>query len=375
MPKKLTRALMIVGSSGDQADLRYGSGFTPVDPVVFLHAPGGKYLVVPLLEVGRARHEARGATILTPQELRIPVAKRRRVSEWALALARRAGVRRVVVAPYFPAVVLRRLERGGVRVDIAQEPVYPQRARKTRGEIAKIAGVQRAAVSALRAAVDEIRRARVDTRGFLVRKGRRLTSEDVKRTIDIELMRHDCQARDTIVACGRQATDPHDRGTGPLRAGATIVLDIFPQHKRHGYWGDLTRTVVKGRARPELRRLYAAVRKAQRLALRQVRAGARADRVHEAVQRELAAAGYRTERRAGLPVGFFHGTGHGVGLDIHEAPSLSTVPVKLAAGHVVTVEPGLYYPELGGIRIEDTVAVTKRGCRILCRCPHLFEVP
>jgi len=196
----------------------------------------------------------------------------------------------------------------------------------------------------------------------------------VKLVVEFELLRHQCQARDTIVAGGRQAADPHDRGSGPLRAGETIVLDIFPQHKRHGYWGDITRTVVKGRARPELHRMYEAVRTAQAAALREVRAGARADHIHEGVQQRFKAAGFVTDMRDGLPVGFFHGTGHGVGLDIHEAPSLSTVPVRLRAGHVVTVEPGLYYPELGGVRLEDTVAVTGTGCRILAACEKVFEI-
>ena len=104
------------------------------------------------------------------------------------------------------------------------------------------------------------------------------------------------------------------------------------------------------------------------------KSGARADRIHEGVQRSFKDAGFVTDMRDGLPVGFFHGTGHGVGLDIHEAPSLSTVPVRLRAGNVVTVEPGLYYPELGGVRLEDTVVVTDTGCRMLATCEKVFEI-
>lgn len=374
MAKPLTWPRLLIAGAGDASDLRYGSGFTPVDPIVFLHDGRAKHLVVPLLEIGRARQEAPGAHVWSPPELGVPLSRRRSVAEWALALLRRTGHRRVQVPPAFPLAAARRLERGGVRVRVADDEIYPQRAVKTPDEVARIAGVQRAAVAALRAAVREIRRARVNARGELVRAGRRLTAEDVKQVIEAELLRHECQSRDTIVACGRHAADPHDRGTGPLRAGETIVLDIFPQHKRHGYWGDLTRTLVKGRARPELRRLYETVRLAQRLALRRVRAGRRSDEVHEAVRAFFARAGYVTERRDGLPVGFFHGTGHGVGLDIHEAPSLSTASTRLRAGHVVTVEPGLYYPELGGVRIEDTVLVTRGGCRILHPCEDVFEV-
>ena len=214
----------------------------------------------------------------------------------------------------------------------------------------------------------------MDRRGYLLRHGKKLTAEAVKVVIELELMRHQCQSRDTIVACGRLAADPHDRGHGPLRAGQTIVLDIFPQHKQHGYWGDITRTVVKGPARPELRALYDAVLKAQKGALALVKPGMRADRIHDRVKACFQDAGFFTGDRAGIPVGFFHGTGHGVGLDIHEAPSLSTVPVRLKAGHVVTVEPGLYYPDLGGVRIEDTVAVTRTGAQVLCPCEKVFEI-
>lgn len=374
MATSLTTPLLIVGSSGDAADIRYGSGFTPVDPVVFLDAGRARHLVVPLLEIGRARNEAPLCRIVSPKDLGIARHRRRRVSDWALALLRREKIRRVRVGAMFPAEVLRRLERAGVTVQVMEGPVYPKRAVKAEEEVARIASVQRAAVAAMRAAIREIRNSRVDRAGYLVRRGRRLTSEDVRLVIEMELLRHACQARDTIVAGGRHAADPHDRGTGPLRAGEAIVLDIFPQHKRHGYWGDITRTVVKGRARPELRRLYQAVLRAQSAALKGIRAGVRADRLHEDVQRSLQGAGYETGMRDGLPVGFFHGTGHGVGLEIHEAPSLSTVPVRLRAGHVVTVEPGLYYPDLGGVRIEDTVVVTPRGCRILCPCEKVLEV-
>lgn len=369
-----TPPLLVVGHAGDLSDMRYGCGFTPVDPILFMDTGRAQHLVVPLLEVGRARNEAPRAQVCTPSDLRIPKENQRKITAWAEGLLRRHKIRRVRVGPFFPALVLQHLQQKGVRVEIETAPVYPERAEKTAEEIARIRDVQRAAVSATRAAVAEIRQARVDRRGWLIRHGKKLTAEAVKVVIELELMRHQCQSRDTIVACGRLAADPHDRGHGPLRAGQTIVLDIFPQHKGHGYWGDITRTVVRGPARPELHALYAAVLAAQQTALAMVKPGARADRIHDQVKACFEQAGYFTGDRDGLPVGFFHGTGHGVGLDIHEAPSISTVPVRLKAGHVVTVEPGLYYPELGGVRIEDTVAVTRTGARILCPCEKVFEV-
>lgn len=374
MSKASTGPLLIVGHGGDCSDMRYGCGFTPVDPVVLLDEGRSQYLVVPLLEVGRARQEAPRARVVTPADLNIPAEQQRSLSAWTEGLLKVTGHRRVRVGPFFPASVWQHLQKKGVRVEVIEGALYPERACKTAQEVERILEVQRAAVAATRAAVDEIRRARVDGRGFLIRHGKKLTAEAVKVVIELELMKRQCQSRDTIVACGRLAADPHDRGHGPLRAGQTIVLDIFPQHKGHGYWGDITRTVVKGPARPELIKMYKAVWSAQRDALRAVKAGARADRIHDAVKASFERAGFVTGTRDGLPVGFFHGTGHGVGLEIHEAPSLSIRPVRLRVGHVVTVEPGLYYPELGGVRIEDTVAVTRTGAHMLCPCEKVFEV-
>lgn len=374
MAKASTPPLLIIGQASDLSDIRYGCGFTPVDPVVFLDAVREQHLVVPALEVGRAKKESPRAVIHTPQELPLSLEEKRKISHWALGLLKKTGHTSVRVAAFFPASVLARLQEAGVKVEILEETVYPERVIKSAEEIGKIAETQRAAVAAMRVAVAEIRAASVDRKGFLIRHGKKLTAEAVKVLIEIELLKRQCQSRDTIVACGLHATDPHDRGTGPLRAGETIVLDIFPQHKTHGYWGDITRTLIKGKATPEQKKLYDTVLKAQQLALRSIKPGARADRIHAAVHDAFKTAGYVTESRNGNPVGFFHGTGHGVGLDIHEDPRLSLLPVRLRAGHVVTVEPGLYYPELGGVRIEDTVVVTRDGARILCPCEKIFEV-
>jgi Xaa-Pro aminopeptidase len=374
MANRLTAPLLLIGSPGDPSDLRYKTGFVAVDPMVFLDAGPRLFLVVPALELGRAKKCAPAAEVFVPQELKIPKTKRRHVDEWALGLVRHLGLRRVAVAPTCPVGVCDRLRKAGVRVSVTDEAPYPGRAIKTDREIRRIAEAQRGAVAAMKVAIEILRRSRPDPRGVLQFEGRTLTSERVRQAIDIELLRNNCSARDTIIAGGVQATDPHDRGSGPLRAGEAIVIDIFPQHKRHGYWGDITRTVVKGKPSRELRALYAAVQQAQRAALAMIRPGVAGRDVHAEVNRVFTELGYVTSVKDGVTRGFFHGTGHGVGLDIHEAPSLSLADGTLREGHVVTVEPGLYYPEIGGVRIEDTVVVTKSGWRYLATCPRRFEV-
>jgi Xaa-Pro aminopeptidase len=188
-------------------------------------------------------------------------------------------------------------------------------------------------------------------------------------------LRNGFSAEGTIVAVGPQGARPHDAGSGPIRAGVPIVIDIFPRDKATGYWGDITRTVVRGRASAPIRRLYRDVLAAQELALSMVRPGVEARAVQQAVETFFRAAGHETRLSPpGQECGFIHSLGHGVGLDIHEAPGLRNEPGRLRAGNVITVEPGLYYPGLGGIRIEDTVVVTRSGHKVLASCPKKLEI-
>lgn len=377
MARKLTAPILLVDAPEKNADLRYASGFWAPDPVVFLDTPRGGFLVVSMLEQGRAlalAKERGRLKVVTPEDLGLQGRRRRSLGEWAAALLRREGIRRVVVPPSFPLGTTRRLEARGVRVIVSKAPLYPGRARKSPAELARIVESQRAAVAGMRAAIRTLRAATVSASGAL-RLGREpLTSERLKLLIQETLLEQGTFCRDVIVACGAQGADPHERGHGPLRAGQPIVIDIFPQHLEHGYWGDLTRTLVKGKASPALRKLYRAVRQAQQAALDAVKAGAPLARVHAAVVASIGRAGYETRVVDGRPEGFIHSTGHGVGLDIHEAPGVAAVDGVLKAGEVITIEPGLYYPDLGGIRIEDTVCVTRDGHRLLAACPHVFEV-
>ncbi|MDA0576990.1 MAG: M24 family metallopeptidase [Verrucomicrobia bacterium] len=361
------------------ADLHFASGFWAPDPLIFLATATRGFLCVSALEQGRALAHAkaepkRRLRIVTAEDLRLRGKRRRSLSEWAVALLRQEGIRRVDVPATFPLAVARRLEARGIAVRVATERLFPARAVKTADELKKITESQVAAVAAMRAAIGCLRAAKIDSGGCLRRGRRRLTSEDVKQVIHATLLAHNTWCRDVIVAGGAQAADPHDRGHGPLRAGEAIVLDIFPQHMGHGYWGDLTRTVVRGKASPALKRRYAAVKAAQVAALAAIRPGAACAKVHGAAAATLSQRGFVTEVRDGQPVGFIHSTGHGVGLEIHEAPALAPVAGRLQRGNVVTVEPGLYDPRMGGIRIEDTVAVVRGGWKILEPCPHGFEV-
>jgi Xaa-Pro aminopeptidase len=199
-----------------------------------------------------------------------------------------------------------------------------------------------------------------------------LTSELLRAEIESAVLRAGGTPSGTIVAGGDQACDPHERGSGPLRANSLIIIDIFPRDAKTGYYGDMTRTFLKGRASEAQRSLWETVKDAQAFALRRIKAGVDGMTIHRGIEDLFAGRGYKTGVKNGRRVGFFHGTGHGLGLDIHEYPRLQKVVLK--ARQVVTVEPGLYYPGLGGVRIEDVVVVTKTGHKMLSSFPKQLEM-
>ncbi len=371
MKKKLTSPILIIEGGTQDADLRYISGFTAPDPVVLLVEKQRRSLVVSLLEYGRAKTTAKKVNdVFTPQQLGLQGAERGRLSGWALGLLKTRRIRSVAVGPTFPIGVAEQLRKSGIHVTVLESALFAQRRRrKSAEEIRNITITQRAAVHAMKVAVKMIEQATVNSRGVLVADGRRLRSETVRLEIERALLERGCAAGDTIVACGTQGAEPHARGHGPLRGGQPIVIDIFPRHKETGYWGDLTRTVIKGEPKPEVRRMIHAVRAAQHTALSVIRAGVTVKRVHETAQRVLREHGFETTVKNGWGEGFIHSTGHGIGLNVHEAPSLNLTNTRLLAGDVITVEPGLYYKKWGGVRWEDTVLVTREGCRVLVHCP------
>jgi len=205
--------------------------------------------------------------------------------------------------------------------------------------------------------------------------GAPLTSEKLRSIIDCAILQAGGLAAHTIVAGGKQGCDPHEAGHGQLFANELIIVDIFPRSQKTGYFGDITRTAVRGRASEAQRKLYDTVLRGQMLGFKKIRDGAATAEIHQAILSLFEQEGYKTGRSHGRMQGFFHGTGHGLGLEIHEAPRIgSSSRGVLKAGHVVTVEPGLYYPELGGVRIEDVALVTQRAPRNLTQFEKVLEL-
>jgi Xaa-Pro aminopeptidase len=202
-------------------------------------------------------------------------------------------------------------------------------------------------------------------KGILYSEGKPLTSEMIKFSMHSLLLRHGCTAVDTIVSCGEDTAVPHMTGTGPLKADEPIVIDLFPCEEKTGYYADMTRTVVKGEPSPEIQEMYTTLREAKLLGISQVKDGISGATVYQSVVDFFKERGYESDTR-----GFVHNLGHGVGLQVHEQPTVGLSGKKLKAGSVITVEPGLYYPGIGGVRLEDIGEVTKKGFRNFTKFPE-----
>ncbi|MDZ4199947.1 MAG: Xaa-Pro peptidase family protein [Kiritimatiellia bacterium] len=373
--KKSTTADLFFGPPTDEAELRYFSGFLAPDPFALIRLRGRTHLVVNAMEEGRARREKNVENVWSPSALGFSDEARPTAEELIRAAAKKLKIEAVNVSGMFPLGLAEKLRAKGLKVIHSSRDFHEGRSVKTEREIRLIARAQKAAADAIRRARKILIEAGTDARGRLFWNGKILTAEILRGEIEAQLLRADYVCEGTIVACGKDGADPHERGAGPLRAGQFIVLDIFPRKRTTGYWGDITRTVIKGTATVEQKRRFRAVCRAQRVALRMIRPGAVCADVHQAVVRSFEQDGYPRTRVNGRLEGFIHGTGHGVGLEIHEAPRLAMAPQRLCAGNVVTVEPGLYSRSAGGLRMEDLVVVTKTGYRKLADAPRGLILP
>ncbi|MGZ8421880.1 MAG: M24 family metallopeptidase, partial [Nitrospira sp.] len=364
-------------ASETDSNLYYATQFIAPDPFIYLEVKGERLMIMSDLEVDRARHQATVDRVLSYSELErrakaLGVKDPGTIDVIHLVL-QDAGLKEILVPSTFPFIHASRLQELGYTLRTKREPFYERRVVKSDEEVRHIEAAQRATETAVASAHQSLRRADIRD-NHLWLDGERLTSERVKKLINVALMECDCVAQHTIVAGGEQACDPHDEGSGPLPAHRSIIFDVFPRSAGSRYFADMSRTVVRGKASPELTRLYHAVKDAQEEAITKIRDGADGAVIHQGICDRFEKAGYKTGLVNGRMQGYFHGTGHGVGLDIHESPRISRTGSLLQEGHVVTVEPGLYYPGLGAVRIEDMVLVTKDGCRNLTNFPKVFEL-
>lgn len=371
------RAKLIIASSEASADLLYATKFRAPDDFVFVEAKGKKALLLSDLEVDRGRREAQVDEVAAYSELEKEVQgtkkKKPAFAKVVAAFLRRQGAKGAVVPANFPLGYARQLRKENIKVRPAKSAFYPERQIKAASEIAAIEAALRITEAGLARGVEILKASAIRKDGRLSWNKAILTAETLRQEIEVAIVRAGGEARgDSIVACGDQACDPHERGSGPLLAHQLIILDIFPRDARSGYFGDMTRTVVRGKASEAQRRLWETCLEGQRRALAAMKPGAAGLAIHEGIKAFFAESGYPTEIRDGRWQGFFHGTGHGLGLEIHETPRFSATTFQ--PGQVITVEPGIYIPGLGGVRHEDVALVTETGHRVLSSFPKAFEI-
>ena len=371
--------LLVVADSEHDANMLYEVGMFVPDPFVYLRIRGRSYVVMSDLEIDRARRLAPHCRVLSlsryQNKLRGNGVRNASPAEVIHCILREKRVGSVLVPANFPLGLANELQAAGVGIKARQGNFIPERELKSPAEVKKISAALGMAEVGMAEGVQMLKSARIGRNRRLMWHNAPLTSEKLRAVIDTAILQAGGLATHTIVAGGTQGCDPHEPGYGPLRANEPIILDIFPRSQETGYFGDITRTIVRGRASEAVRKLYDTVWRGQLLAFKKVRAGTPTAEVHKTVQDFFTAQGYRTGRRAGRMQGFFHGTGHGLGLEIHEAPRMGASSTgALKPGHVVTVEPGLYYPETGGVRLEDVAVVTQAGSRNLTHFEKVLEI-
>jgi Xaa-Pro aminopeptidase len=348
-------AYVIYASSRD-ADMRYLTHFTTSDPFVFFKKPGdlGVIIVSPM-EIGRASREA-SAAVMTRTQAGLPDILKTEKDQYRATAKMIAGQvgEKILVPPNFPIALANALsEQCTVLVD--HGTVMEMRAKKSKNEILLMKNVQKVTEKAMGCAISLIKSTSVK-KGILFIDKKPLTAEQVKFSMHCLLLQHGCGAVDTIVSCGEDTAIPHIPGSGPLKSDEPIVIDLFPVEEISGYYADMTRTIVRGKPSTDILEMYDTLREAKQIGISRVKTGASGADIHLAVVDFFKDHGYESNTR-----GFVHNLGHGVGLQVHELPTVGPAGKTLASGNVITIEPGLYYPGIGGVRLEDIGVVTAKG--------------
>ena len=366
---------LIISDSESNANMFYATGILIPGDLIYLEKNGHKIIYVSDLEFNRAEKETQADKVINYSRHFRGSDNTISLGQIIMGVLKENNVKNVVVPENFKMVYAELLFKNKIKVKVKPEPFFEGRMVKNNKEISEIRKTQKTNEKAIGEAIKIIKKSKIRKDNKLSYQNKILTSEFVKTIIDIELLKGGCKSEFNIVSCGKDSADPHQTGRGPLLAHQPIIIDVFPRSTNSRYFADTTRTVVRGKASSEIKKIYKTVLHAQKLSINQIRPGADGDVIHRSVNDYFEEHGFKTEEKNGNVQGFIHSTGHGVGLDLHESPCLSPSRGNiLKAGNIVTSEPGLYYPNIGGVRIEDLILVTKSGCENLTKLPKVLEI-
>jgi len=351
--------------------------FRVTDPAALITLPGaGSTLIIRDIEMDRAKKHARADKVFCPRDF-APASglsgdRETATAQSAAECLKRAGVQRVVTDRALPMIFAHFIAEAGIEVVCDPEMGVLERRSKDAQEVEFLRIAQHATEEAVELACRMVARASAKADGSLHLDNAPLTSERIKQEVDVWLLKRGYDNSPAIVAGGPQGADCHHRGSGTLRTEQPVIVDIFPRSRETLYNGDCTRTVVHGKPGniPDpVREMHEAVLEAKRAAISATKAGVTGEQVHEATTKVITSRGYKM----GLPgpsdppsyCTMAHGTGHGVGLEVHEPPLLDKGGPALVVGDCLTIEPGLYSHAIGGIRVEDMVIVRQHDCENL----------
>ncbi len=346
------KTILLITDSERDSNMFYATGFLAPDPFVYIQNNGKKTIIINDLELDRARSQSKADNVFSLSKYeRIARKKGGKFSGFigvVTAALKELKIKNLLVPANFSVEYADLLRKKGFVLEVKKGQFFSSREIKSEEETGYIVKALRETEKALEKGIDCIRHSKIKD-GFLYsNRNRQITSESIRSKINVELMKRGLTAKHTIVSCGEQSCEPHNVGNGPLKANESIIFDVFPKDEQTGYYADISRTIVKGKASLTLKKMYKAVASAQELVFKSAGNGARSDIIHSNVMKHLTSLGFKTGKSKGKMQGFFHGTGHGVGLDIHELPRISKTNCTLKTGNIVTVEPGLYYPVVGG---------------------------
>ncbi|MDQ3671129.1 MAG: Xaa-Pro peptidase family protein [Actinomycetota bacterium] len=375
--------VLIVGDTVRTPELRHEVPLGIPDPFVYAELDGRRVVAISAMEATRIAALGTELEVRPTEEFGADEIRRSGVdvhtarTEQAVRIARGLGIGAATVPRNFPLGIADALREAGVELEVDQKLFDDRRRRKSEHELAGIRRAQKAAEAGVAVARELLGRAQRSNGGLRV-DGETLTCELVKERIQTTFLAHGALAEEMIVAHGVQTAVGHDMGSGPIAANDVVLLDLFPIDLESACYADLTRTFVIGEVPAEILEWHGLCREALELAVAEIRPGVNGSAVHRLVSEFFAERGFPTllTKAEGevLMDGFYHGLGHGVGLEVHESPGMGMLGEDLVPGDVITIEPGLYRQGLGGVRVEDLLLVTDDGYERLTDCPYELEV-
>ncbi len=352
---------LIIADSFNDANMLYLTKVLVPDPFIFLSLKNKNYTLIDDLEFSRIKKEAKKSLIVLPQKKYVKKAKARfkkiNLATIACLFLKEKGIEKINVPYNFPLIYAEELKKNNIKTKILNP--FLDRSVKSSEEIKEIEKVQKIVDLAFTKISSIIKKSK-EKKNMLYYKGKKISSEYLKELAGELFVLYGLESPEgIIISSGKDTAYPHKEGAGPIHAGVPIVIDIYPRSIKSRYFSDFTRTLCKGRPKSQkMQEIYNIVLEAQKSAINLIKEGISCKAIHNEVMSVFKK--YKMEKF------FIHGTGHGVGIELHESPSIPG-KTKLKEGMIITIEPGLYIPNLGGVRIEDIFLVKKNGYKTLSK--------